>query len=209
MAKHDLSRHQEKIVKRYYDNHETIQNNKLAELISDLWITEDEKTLVKLWGRAQTALMRLGVDATTAARIAGDRDMDRLAKLAKTLDAGGAAPQPQDQGIRAIRSKSVADGRTLGEARAAKTAAGGYDSLEEDNLKKALRAFRKKLKTLRRDDESKLGGRYVSAGRASSITAITPPPEYPKAVWEKLVELKRLCHGGQGTYELPEDAARR
>ena len=79
---------------------------------------------------------------------------------------------------------------------------------KKTTLRKALKAFRKKLKTIRRDDESKLGSKYVTYGRASGITAIEPPREYPPAVWAKLVELKRLCKAGQGTYELPEDRAK-
>ena len=87
--------------------------------------------------------------------------------------------------------------------RAEKAAEGGYDSLEEPNLKRALRAFRKKLKTIRRDDESRLGNRYVTSGRSSGITGITPPKEYPMEVWNKLADLGRLKRAGQGTFELP------
>ena len=82
------------------------------------------------------------------------------------------------------------------------SSAGGV-GLEEPNLKRALKAFRRKLKALRRDDESRLGNRYVTGGRTSNIAGITPPNEYPMAVWNKLVELGRLKKGGQGTFELP------
>lgn len=220
MAKQDLSRHQEGIVKRYYQNQDTIQSNKLGDLVSELWLAEDEKTKVKLWGKAQVALMRMGVQANRVAQVVGKRDLEALAKLVSQADAGTAPktpPKPGEPGGGgdelskpiARGAKSVADGRTIAQMKAEKAAAAGFDSLEEDNLKRALRAFRKKLKTLRRDDESKLGGRYVSQGKASSISAITPPPEFPAPVWARLVELKRLNKAGQGTFELPEDTARR
>lgn len=98
---------------------------------------------------------------------------------------------------------SAADGRTIRQMQQEKAAAGGYDSLEDANLKRALRAFRKKLKSARLDDESRLGNRYVTSGRSSGICAITPPAQFPVIVWNKLVELGRLKRSGQGTFELP------
>ncbi len=41
-------------------------------------------------------------------------------------------------------------------------------------------------------------------GKASKISAIEPPREYPPAVWAELVRLGRLNKAGQGTYELPD-----
>ncbi|MEM1109762.1 MAG: hypothetical protein AAGH99_13840 [Planctomycetota bacterium] len=227
MAKQDLSRYQQGVVKRYYENHDTIQSNKLSELISELWLAEDKKTQTKLWGKAQVALMRMGVDTTRVSQVVSKRDMEALAQLVQKADAGKAMGQHRPPGntpgtvkrphkgatpldgseIKAANAKSMADqpggARTIGEMRAQAAAKAGYDSLEEDNLKRALKAFRRKLKTIRRDDESKLGSKYVTSGRSSQISAVTPPKEYPMAVWNKLVELGRLKKGGQGTFELP------
>lgn len=194
--------HQKNIVKRYYEHHDTIQSNKLSEIVSELWLTENKKAQAKLWGRAQVALMRIGVDATQVANVVGCRDLEALAKLVSQSDAGN-VPLSSSGSKKQPRVPSVADGRTVGQMRAEKAAEGGYDSLDEPNLKRALKAFRKKLKTIRRDDESRLGGRYVSAGRTSNIRSITPPKEYPMPVWDKLANLGRLKHAGQGTFELP------
>ncbi|MBB6428875.1 hypothetical protein [Algisphaera agarilytica] len=225
MAKQDLSRYQQGIVKRYYENHDTIQSNKLSDLVSELWLAEDAKTQTKLWGKAQVALMRMGVDATRVGQVVAKRDMEALAQLVQKADAGkamgqhrasapgtvkrphkGATPLDGSE-IKAMGARSVADqpggGRTIGQMRDEAAAKAGYDSLEEENLKRALKAFRRKLKTIRRDDESKLGSKYVTSGRGSQISAVTPPKEYPMAVWIKLVELGRLKKGGQGTFELP------
>jgi hypothetical protein len=74
-------------------------------------------------------------------------------------------------------------------------------------LKQALKAFKKRLKLTRLDEESGLGGGPFSSGRGSGIVAIQPPNQYPRAVWEKLVEQGKLRHAGGGTYELiSEDA---
>ncbi|MEM9752098.1 MAG: hypothetical protein AAF916_01805 [Planctomycetota bacterium] len=215
----DFTPGQKRIVDRYYANHDTIQSNKLAELVSELWLADDPKSATKLWGRAQVALMRLGVDATRVASVVDARDIEALARLVKQADTGAAMGQQgreanaKPPATTATGGKprdflpSVADGRTINQMRQDQATSSGRDSLEEENLKKALKAFRRKLKTMRRDDESKLGSKYVTSGRSSSISAIEPPREYPPAVWQKLVELKRLCEAGRGLFELPEDRA--
>jgi len=210
MAKQDLNRHQEGIVKRYYEHRETIQSNKLGDLLSELWLTEDEKLKAKLWGKAQVALMRLNVDAQLLANICGERDIKKLGQLISDIDAGK-DPRKVGQGTghhldrdpNEPRVKSLADGRTLKQAREEAMANSGHDSLDEANLKHALKQFRRKLKSMRRDDESRLGGRYVSQGKASGIDAIQPPREFPPAVWDKLVETGRLKKAGKGVYQLP------
>lgn len=73
-------------------------------------------------------------------------------------------------------------------------------------LKQALKAFKKRLKLTRLDEESSLGGGPFSSGRDSGIVAIQPPSQYPREVWEKLVEQGRLRRAGGGMYELvPQD----
>ena len=199
---------QKKIIERYYENHDTIQSDKLSQIVSDLWLAEEGTNTTKLWGKAQVALMRMGVDANRVAKAVGDRDVEALAMLASEVDATGkqGADEPKKEPeFKARGAVPVNDTRTVKQMQADKAAEGGYDSLDRDNLKRALKGFRKKLKSMRRDDESKLGNRYTTYGKQSKITAITPPNQYPTAVWEKLVEEGRLKKGGQGTYELPEE----
>jgi hypothetical protein len=78
---------------------------------------------------------------------------------------------------------------------------GAFDKQE---LKLALKAFRKRLKLTRLDAESNIGGGPLSGGRDSGIVAITPPDQYPQAVWEELVRQGKLKRAGHGTYELVE-----
>jgi hypothetical protein len=70
-------------------------------------------------------------------------------------------------------------------------------------LKQALKAFKKRLKLTQLDEESKLGGGPLSHGRAR-IVAITPPNQFSAAVWDELVRQGRLKKAGGGTYELIE-----
>ncbi|MEO2045281.1 MAG: hypothetical protein ABGX16_01760 [Pirellulales bacterium] len=76
------------------------------------------------------------------------------------------------------------------------------DSIPPEELKRALKAFKKRLKLTRLDHESKLGVGPLSGGRPSGIVAITPPNQYPRKVWETLVEQGRLKKSSQGQYEL-------
>ena len=76
------------------------------------------------------------------------------------------------------------------------------NSLTPAYLKQALKAFKKRLKLTQLDEESSLGGGPFSGGRSSDIVAIQPPSQYPREVWEKLVEMGRLRHAGSGLYEL-------
>jgi hypothetical protein len=69
-------------------------------------------------------------------------------------------------------------------------------------LSRALQAFKKRLKLTKLDSESKLGYGPMTGGRPSGIVAITPPREYPRSVWDALVEQGRLKRGSQGMYEL-------
>jgi hypothetical protein len=42
----------------------------------------------------------------------------------------------------------------------------------------------------------------MSSGHGSSIAGITPPNQYPRDVWEALVEQGKLRHAGHGMYSL-------
>jgi hypothetical protein len=69
-------------------------------------------------------------------------------------------------------------------------------------LNGALKAFKKRIKAVRLDDESRLGGHGLSSGRQSGIVAIAPPNSHPREVWEELVRQGRLKHAGDGLLEL-------
>ena len=74
--------------------------------------------------------------------------------------------------------------------------------LDKATLKSALKAFRKRLKLARLDDESGLGGGALTGGGQSSIAGIRPPDKFPPEVWEELARLGRLKDLGQGLFAL-------
>lgn len=76
-------------------------------------------------------------------------------------------------------------------------------------LKQAMKAFKKRLKLTRLDAESTLGGGPLSGGRDSGIVAIQPPSQYPRQLWDKLVQQGKLRHAGGGLYELAQNPSPR
>ena len=77
---------------------------------------------------------------------------------------------------------------------------------DRDLLKRAMRAFRKRLGVTQLDDESTVGGGPMSGGRSSGISGVSPPGIYPRAIWLELVRQGRLIDAGQGVFELPPGA---
>ena len=74
--------------------------------------------------------------------------------------------------------------------------------LTKETLKRAMKAYRKRLKLARLNDESTSGRNPLSAGHKSAICAVVPPEQYPPDVWEQLAALGRLRALGSGLYEL-------
>jgi hypothetical protein len=72
-------------------------------------------------------------------------------------------------------------------------------------LKAALKAFRKRLKLVRLDAESSLAGGPLSGGKRAHIVAISPPDQFPQAVWDELVRQGKLKKAGRDQYELAQE----
>ncbi|TWT43682.1 hypothetical protein RAS1_00810 [Phycisphaerae bacterium RAS1] len=72
-------------------------------------------------------------------------------------------------------------------------------------LKSAMKAFKKRLKMARLDDESRLGHGPMSSGGSSGIVAIVPPNQFPQSVWDELTRQGKIRRAGQGLYELTDE----
>ncbi len=107
-------------------------------------------------------------------------------------DVADAVTLEDDEGLRAILDQWLSGKRHL---------------LVHDRgvLKRAMKAYRKRLKITVLDAESSLGGGPMSSGRHSDIVGITPPDRYPRPVWDELVRQGRLQGGKHGLYELPPE----
>ena len=85
---------------------------------------------------------------------------------------------------------------------ASPTPAAPDPAARKEELRLAMKAFRKRLKLTKLDDESRIGHGPMSGGGKSGVVAITPPSQFPKDVWEELTEQGKLKRAGRGIYEL-------
>jgi hypothetical protein len=71
----------------------------------------------------------------------------------------------------------------------------------EDELRRALKAFKKRMKLTQLDDDSRLG-RSPLTGSRSTVVAIQPPSGFPREIWEELADKGFLKREGIGFYAL-------
>jgi len=85
-----LTPYQMGIVKRFYEHRDTVLGQRLAELVSDIYLTTSEKALAKLWKSADDTMRKAGVDDAQSAEICTQR---KIADLAAVVSALSASPQ--------------------------------------------------------------------------------------------------------------------
>ena len=85
MAERDYTPYQQKIIKRYYENQDTIQAQKLAELVSELYLATGKK-LEKAWASAATAMQKLGVPQSRIDHLLQKRNPALVAEVVKELE---------------------------------------------------------------------------------------------------------------------------
>jgi hypothetical protein len=83
----EYSDHQRKIIGRYYDNREQIDNQRLSELVADLYLAQGKKR-TKLWQTAQELMLRLKVPESRVEHVVGSDDPAILAEVVNDLEAG-------------------------------------------------------------------------------------------------------------------------
>jgi alkylhydroperoxidase/carboxymuconolactone decarboxylase family protein YurZ len=72
--------YQEKIIKRYYNNRESLMQQKLPELVTELYLATGKKRQ-QIWKRISAALTNIGVDDAQIAEIIAGDDAVKLAKF--------------------------------------------------------------------------------------------------------------------------------
>lgn len=80
----DLTPYQQKIVKRYYDNSESLASQKIAELVSDLYLATGKKRQ-KVWESLVTAMQRLNVPQSRIDHLRAKDDPKLVADLVSEL----------------------------------------------------------------------------------------------------------------------------
>ena len=150
---------------------------KLDELLAAIRGFDDPRRATSEWKQVYRLFQKTDVPAGEVTGVVGMRDVAGLAELIGRLrnpEAAATAPAPY--------------------------------APDADTCKRAMRAFRKRLASSRLDDESRISRHDpLSKGGDSTVTAgITPPSEWPEAVWKELARQGRLRYIGYGLYELAE-----
>ena len=84
MGMQDYTKHQQGIIKRYYQNIDQITWQKLSDLVGDLYLAEGKKR-DKLWQTAAKHMEKLEVPKDRIANILAKKDPELLARLVKEL----------------------------------------------------------------------------------------------------------------------------
>ena len=71
----------------------------------------------------------------------------------------------------------------------------------DEEVKRAYKAFKKRLKLTKLDDESRLG-RSPLTGGGTGIESIIPPREFKQEVWDELVKRGQLSKDSDGFYRI-------
>jgi hypothetical protein len=82
----DHTPYQKKIIRRYYDNFDAIQEQRLSELATELYLAEGKK-LERLWKQVEESLGRLSVPASRIEHLLQKRDPSLLVGIVKELQA--------------------------------------------------------------------------------------------------------------------------
>jgi hypothetical protein len=84
----DYTPHQQKIIKRYYQNQDTIQRQRLAELVSELYLASGKKRQ-KAWAAAALAMQKLGVPPARIDHLVKQDNPVLVAQVVKELEGQG------------------------------------------------------------------------------------------------------------------------
>jgi predicted transcriptional regulator of viral defense system len=84
MGMEDYSKHQQKIIKRYYQNIDQIALQRLSELVADLYLAEGKKK-EKLWESAKANMEKLKLPQARIDHLLAQKDPKLLANLVSEL----------------------------------------------------------------------------------------------------------------------------
>jgi hypothetical protein len=81
----DYTPYQQKVIKRYYDNQEIIQRQRLADLVGELFLAKGKKRK-RAWEAAAAAMQKLGVPQSRIDHLLKQDNPALLAEVVKELE---------------------------------------------------------------------------------------------------------------------------
>ena len=85
MSQRDYTPYQEKIIKRYYRNEGALQHQRLAELVTDLYLAEGKKK-EKVWTAVAGAMQKLGIAQARIDHLVKQDNPALIAEVVKELE---------------------------------------------------------------------------------------------------------------------------
>ena len=77
--------HQQKIIKRYYNNLDALSHQRLAELVAELYLAEGKKKQT-VWKNAAATMEKLGVPKSRIDHLVQQQNPALVAELVKELE---------------------------------------------------------------------------------------------------------------------------
>ncbi len=96
MADREFSRFQKKVIQRYYDNRPQMDEQRLSELVAELYLASDKKK-PKLWESAKEIMERLGTPQSRIDHVVKTADPVILAEVVKDVQSGKIRPKPPEK----------------------------------------------------------------------------------------------------------------
>ncbi|MEK6799120.1 MAG: hypothetical protein AABZ12_09170 [Planctomycetota bacterium] len=92
----DYTPYQRKAINRYYDHKDDILLGRLGEIVTDLYLAEDQGKCRRLWSRAEKAMAGLRIPEPLAKHILESQKVEMLARnLQQWQEAAKRSPQSQ------------------------------------------------------------------------------------------------------------------
>lgn len=134
-----------------------------------------------LWGQLHKQLVKAGANPKEIMPVVMGRDLNGLTHLIAQLKGEESTPEP-----------CTAPEIELPE-------------VPSETKRAAMKAFRRRLKLMRLDHESKLGVGPMTSGKKADFDSILPPRDFEDDVWKVLAAEGQLTSTGRGFYGLPKD----
>lgn len=87
MADREYSAYQQKVIQRYYDNKDAIDEQRLSELVTNLYLAPPKKQ-AKMWDTAKELMERMKITPSRIEHVINSRDVAVLAKVVEELQKG-------------------------------------------------------------------------------------------------------------------------
>lgn len=93
----EYSDYQKKVIKRFYDNRPDTDRQRLAELVTSLYLSSPGKKRQNLWKSIEECMLRLNVPAGRVKHVVSTDDAAQVAEVVKDLERGLIPPPKNSQ----------------------------------------------------------------------------------------------------------------